>query len=725
MAQSGSSRKEIEAAANPNRVLISDFCDFLESYLSREQIREVYRAYLFSAEAHQNQRRVSGEPYIYHPISVAYILARMRMDHTCLIAAILHDVIEDTGTSKEVVAKEFGEEVAELVDGVSKLTQMDFRSQAEAQAANFRKMLLAVAKDIRVIIIKLADRLHNMRTLGVMRPEKCRRIAKETLEIYAPIANRFGINSIRLELELLGFQAYWPARYRVITGRIKKNRGNRKEVVSHIEEAIRLRLRQEGIEGDVCGREKNPYSIYRKMREKRISLSELADVFAFRIIVDKIDTCYRALGAVHNLYKPKPGSFKDYIAIPKANGYQSLHTVLIALHGLPIEIQIRTQDMHQIAESGIAAHWSYKNQHAGRDTLARGASEWLSSLLEMQSGVGDSMEFLENVKIDLYPDEVYVFTPRGQIMVLPKGATVIDFAYAVHTGIGSRCVAARIDRRLAPLRSRLFTGQTVEIITREGAVPNPAWLNFVVTNKARGHIRSYLKNLKQQEAAELGRRLLEKELAAYDTRIDAIPAEQMAVLLRDWGAGSLQGLLVEIGLGNRMPLLAAQRLTGLAGEPLPEASHRDRHEGPLFIKGTEGMVVNYAKCCRPIPGDQITAVFNPGKGMVVHRQECRNLKKERRTGEGWLELDWEKGIEASFATEVRVSVGNQRGVLASVAAAIADMGSNIDNVAIEERDGLTSTLIFVIEVSDRQHLARIMRRLRSLPRVIRILRALG
>lgn len=725
MAQPGSNLKVVEEAATGNLVHIGDICDSLESYLSSEQIREVYRAYMFGLEAHEHQYRLTGEHYIQHPLAVAQTLAKMRLDHCCLIAALLHDVIEDTGISKERVAKEFGEEVAELVDGVSKLTHMSFSSQAEAQAANFRKMLLAVAKDIRVIIIKLADRLHNMRTLGVMRPEKRRRIAKETLEIYAPIANRFGINSIRLELERLGFQAYWPNRYRVITERLKKIRGPRKEVVGHIEEAIRLRLRQEGVVGEVSGREKNPYSIYRKMRGKKLSLSELADVFAFRIIVDKIDTCYRVLGVVHNLYKPKPGAFKDYIAIPKANGYQSLHTVLIALNGLPIEIQIRTHDMHQIAESGIAAHWSYKNQPGERNTLARGASEWLSSLLEMQSGVGDSMEFLENVKIDLYPDEVYVFTPQGHIKVLPKGATVIDFAYAVHTDVGSRCVAARVDRRLAPLRSRLFNGQTVEIITRESAVPNPAWLNFVVTSKARGHIRSYLKNLKQQEAADLGRRLLEKELAAYDTKLEKIAADRMASVLKEGGIGSLQGLLVEIGLGNRMPLLVAQRLSGVAGVQLPEALHRDRNEEPLAIRGTEGMVVNYGKCCRPIPGDQITAVFNPGKGMVVHRQECPNLKKERRAGGSWLELDWAPGIEASFSTEIRVSVGNQRGVLATVAAAIADMGSNIENVAIEERDGLTSTLIFVIEVSDRQHLAKIIRRIRSLPRVIRISRALG
>jgi GTP pyrophosphokinase len=710
------------ASEEQRRLLISDFCEYLSSYMSEEQVRDVYRAYLFSADVHQNQSRLSGEPYIYHPIAVARILAGMKMDLACIMAAILHDVIEDTDTSKETLQAEFGDEVAELVDGVSKLTLMDFRSKAEAQAANFRKMMLAVAKDIRVIIIKLADRLHNMRTLGVMRPDKKRRIAKETLEIYAPIANRFGINSMRQELEILGFKAYWPRRFAVIEEHIRRCWGNRKEILSHIEGALRLRLEQEGIENESSGREKNPYSVYCKMRDKHLPLSELADVLAFRIIVDKVDTCYRVLGVVHNLYKPKPGSFKDYIAIPKANGYQSLHTILMGPGGFPIEIQIRTREMHQLAECGIAAHWIYKSARKGQETLPRGASEWLSSLLELQSGVGDSMEFLENVKIDLFPDEVYVFTPQGDILVLPRGATVIDFAYAVHSRVGDSCVAARIDRRLTPLRTRLHNGQTVEIITSEGAVPNPAWLNFVVTSKARGHIRAYLKNIKQQEAMELGRRLLDKEMRAYGSSLEQISIGVIEETLAEWKIDSLDSLLVDLALGNRMPLLVAQRLTG--GGQLQQPSRSDPNPDPLIIRGTEGLVVSYAKCCRPIPGDAITAVFNPGKGMVVHRQECPNLH-EGKVRESWLELDWAVNINTDFSTEIRIEVGNQRGVLATVAAAIAEMGSNIENVSIEERDGLTSTLFFIIEVKNRKHLANIMRRIRAVPSVIRISRTLG
>ncbi len=721
-----------EAASKPpepqetsgHRLLISDLCDYLESYLSREQIREIYRAYLFSAEAHQNQSRLSGEPYIYHPIAVTRILAGMHMDQACLMAAILHDVIEDTGISKEALANEFSEEVAELVDGVSKLTLMDFQTKAEAQAANMRKMLLAVAKDIRVIIIKLADRLHNMRTLGAMRPDKRRRIAKETLDIYAPIANRFGINNIRLELEQLSFAAHWPLRYRVINNRLKRIRGNRREILVHVEDAIRLRLEQEGIACQISGREKHPYSIYRKMRDKHRSINELADVFAFRIVVDTMDTCYRVLGVVHSLYKPKPGCFKDYIAIPKANGYQSLHSILVGPNGLPIEIQIRTTDMHQLSESGIAAHWQYKTNSDERNPLPKGASDWLTSLLEMQNGPGDSTEFLEHVKIDLFPDEVYVFTPKGEIKVLPRGATVIDFAYAVHTGIGHRTVAARVDHRLAPLRTRLNNGQTVEIITKEDATPKPAWLNFVVTGKARAHIRSYLRQIKEREAVELGERLLEKELNAYQSTLDQIDPKVLQSVLEEWQLASQSELLAEIALGNRMPLLVAQRLLDQAGNPLPEADHRDHNADPLAIRGTEGMVVSYAKCCRPIPGDAITAVFNPGKGMVVHRQECPNLNLNR-TRESWLELDWAEEIGTDFSASIRVSVGNQRGVLATVAAAIAEMGSNIDNVGLDERDGLTSTLTFVIETRGRKHLADIMRRVRAIPEVIRLHRTLG
>jgi guanosine-3',5'-bis(diphosphate) 3'-pyrophosphohydrolase len=705
------------------RFLISDLCVYLERYLPPEQVREVYRAYLFGAEAHEGQERLTGEPYIYHPIAVARILAEMRMDYKCLMAALLHDVIEDTPTAKGQLAETFGEEIAELVDGVSKLTQIDFKSYAEAQAANFQKMLLAMARDVRVILIKLADRLHNMRTLGVMRPEKARRISKETLEIYAPVAQRLGINSVRLELEELGFAAHWPWRYALLRNALNRVRGNRKEVVGNIERAIRERLQQEGLEGEVQGREKHLYSIYRKMRGKRLSFNEVVDVYGVRILVDKVDTCYRVLGAVHNLYKPVPGRFKDYIAIPKANGYQSLHTVLFGPHGLPIEIQIRTREMHQVAEAGIAAHWLYKAGGNQAGSAHARASDWLSNLLEIQKRAGDSMEFLEHVKIDLYPDEVYVFTPRGKIMVLPKGATVIDFAYAVHSELGRTCVAARVDRRLAPLRTGLLNGQTVEIITAPGATPHPSWLNFVVTGKARANIRSYLKNLERKDAAELGRRLLDKELVQLDTRVDSLDPARLKRLLGELGLESLEQLLVEVGLGDRPAVLVARRLA--EQESAKEGGAEAKAASSLAVKGTEGMVVKFGKCCRPIPGDAIIGTFHRGRGLVIHRQGCPNLGTYPRTGESWLDVHWEQAPGAEFTTEIRVSVGNQRGVLATVAAAIADMDSNIEHVAIGERDGLSSTLDFVIGVRDRAHLASVMRTLRALPKVMRITRAMG
>ncbi|MFZ0468664.1 MAG: RelA/SpoT family protein, partial [Thiogranum sp.] len=497
------------------RYLISDLMDLLESYLEPGQVREIYRAYLFGAEAHEGQHRVSGEPYIYHPIEVARILAGMHMDAPSIIAGILHDVIEDTGTPKELVVSEFNEEIAELVDGVSKLTMIKFESQAEAQAENFRKMMLAMVKDIRVILVKLADRLHNMRTLGVMRADKRRRIARETLEIYAPIANRLGMNQIRLELEDLGFAAMYPMRYRVLSEAVRRARGNRKEILNKIESAIGQRLDEEDLQYRLLSREKHIYSLYKKIRDRVGSFAEVFDVYAFRIVVDAVDTCYRVLGMMHNLYKPVPGKFKDYIAIPKANGYQSLHTVLFGPYGVPIEAQIRTDDMDRVAESGIAAHWLYKSSSdktGGGNNAQTRAREWLRELLEMQRNAGNSLEFLENVKIDLFPDEVYVFTPAGDILELPRGATAVDFAYAVHTDVGNTCIAAKIDRRLAPLRTPLLNGQTVEIITATGAHPNPAWLNFVTTAKARSNIRHYLKNLQNDEAVELGQRMLDKSL---------------------------------------------------------------------------------------------------------------------------------------------------------------------------------------------------------------------
>jgi GTP pyrophosphokinase len=712
----------LEKDQDTPRFLISDLCAYLEEYLSSDHIREVYRAYLFGAEAHVGQHRKTGEPYIYHPVAVARILATMRMDYKCLMAAILHDVIEDTPTAKEQLADTFDSEIAELVDGVSKLSKIDFNSQAEAQAASLRKMLLAMTKDIRVILIKLADRLHNMRTLGVMRPDKSRRIAKETLDIFAPIANRLGINSMRLELEELGFAAYWPMRYRALKRAVTDARGHHRELIENVEKALSTRLEQEDLQGHVYGRQKHLYSIYQKMVEKKRSFSEVVDVFAFRIVVDKVDTCYRVLGVVHNLYKPMPGKFKDYIAIPKANGYQSLHTVLFGPQGIPIEIQIRTEEMDKLAESGIAAHWMYKTGEASGQWVKSRASDWLQNLLEMQQGVGDSMEFLEHVKVDLFPDEVYVFTPRGRIMVLPKGATVVDFAYSVHTDVGNTCVAARVDRRLVPLRTRLHNGQTVEIINSETAGPSPAWLNFVVTGKARANIRSYLKNLQTQEAVNLGKRLLERELNLLTMKLNELSQQQIDQILNELRLDNLDMLLADIALGNHMPMLIARRLAG--EEMVPAASEPLQQEtepaGGLAIRGTEGMVVNFARCCWPIPDDAIVGVFNPGKGIVIHRQGCPNLGDYKKHGHKWIEAEWETDVEGEFATKIRVESGNQRGVLASVASVISQQNSNIEHVGSEERDGLSSTLVFVITVKNRRHLARIMRQVRSLPSVMRI-----
>lgn len=694
----------------------------LEQYLEPDKIAEIYRAYLFGAEVHDGQHRLSGEPYIYHPVAVARILADMRMDHLSIIAALLHDVIEDTPTAKDQLVKLFGTEVAELVDGVSKLTHIEFESRQEAQAENFRKMMLAMTRDIRVILIKLADRLHNMRTLNAMSPEKRRRIARETLEIYAPIANRLGMNQVRLELEDLGFAALYPLRSRVLADHIRKVRGNRKEIVKKIELSITERLHQEDLTGQVIGREKHLYSIYKKMGDKQLPFSEVTDVYAFRIIVDSVDMCYRVLGVVHNLYKPVPGKFKDYIAIPKANGYQSLHTVLFSPYGVPIEVQIRTEDMHKVAEGGIAAHWLYKSgSDAGSSAQAR-ARQWLHNVLEIQQHAGNSVEFLENVKIDLFPDEVYVFTPKGEIMVLPSGATAIDFAYAVHTDVGNRCVAVKIDRRLTPLRSELYNGQTVEIITSPGARPNPAWLNFVQTVKARSNIRNYLKNLKHDDAVRLGRHLLNKSLEVYETNLDKLDVKRIEHVIQEFKVTALDTLLEEIGLGNHISIVIARAL--MQGEE-ERVSHDDTnsHPRPLAIKGTEGAVVTFAKCCRPIPGDPILGFVSAGRGIVIHTQGCKNVAEFRTRPEKWIDVEWERHVEADFPVELRLLVQNQRGVLATVAAAIADMESNIENVSIDERDGSQSEMRFTVSVKHRKHLAGILRRLRHIDKVMRIYRA--
>src|SRR5690554_4804400 len=550
---------------------IEVLADRLESYLEPEQINQVRRAYFYAEQAHDGQTRRSGEPYVTHPLAVAGILADMRLDHQSLMAAMLHDVIEDTGIPKEALVAQFGETVSELVDGVSKLTQMKFENKAEAQAENFQKMALAMARDIRVILVKLADRLHNMRTLDAMPPEKSRRIARETLEIYAPIANRLGMHNMRVEFEDLGFRAMHPMRCERIRAAVRGARGNRKEIVAKIEQSLQSCLEREGLVGQVSGREKHLYSIYKKMRGKRKAFSEIMDVYAFRIVVDKVDTCYRVLGAVHSLYKPLPGRFKDYIAIPKANGYQSLHTTLFGMHGVPIEIQIRTQEMEELANNGIAAHWLYKTEEDGRRNNHARARQWVKGLLELQQNAGNSLEFIENVKIDLFPDEVYVFTPKGRIMELPKGSTPVDFAYAVHTDVGNSCIACRINRRLAPLSEPLESGQTVEIITAPGARPNPAWLSFVTTGKARSNIRHALKHQRQSEAIALGERLLNKALTGFETSLEAISQERIKAVLGEYQMDVIEDLLEDIGLGNRMAYVIARRLLASSNEEQPNA----------------------------------------------------------------------------------------------------------------------------------------------------------
>lgn len=683
-------------------------------YLEPEQVELLKQAYQIARDAHEGQMRTSGEPYITHPVAVARILAEMRLDHETLMAALLHDTIEDTHVTKEDLAERFGESVAELVEGVSKLDKLKFRDKKEAQAENFRKMMMAMTQDIRVILIKLADRTHNMRTLGALRPDKRRRIARETLEIYAPIANRLGIHNIKTELEDLGFQAYYPMRYRVLKEVVKAARGNRKELIQGIEAAVYTRLNDAGIPGKVKGREKNLYSIYNKMQSKELQFQEVMDIYAFRVIVDSIDTCYRVLGAMHGLYKPRPGRFKDYIAIPKANGYQSLHTSLFGPHGVPVEIQIRTEDMDQMADKGVAAHWAYKGgAEAGQGTTTQvRARKWMQSLLELQQSASTSFEFVENVKTELFPEEIYVFTPEGRILELPVNATAVDFAYEVHTDVGNTCVGARVNRQAYPLSQPLISGQTVEIITTKGARPNAAWLNFVVTGKARAKIRQVLKSLKGDDAIALGRRLLNHALGK--TKLDSIPPEQIEKVVRDTKHANLNALLADIGLGNAMSIVIAQRLIG---DNLENQESRDAHLMP--IRGAEGMLVTFANCCRPIPGDAVIAHVSPGKGLVVHMENCANIRGYQGEPDKYIPVQWDNVEGVEYQANLRVEIVNHQGALAKITSIIAAEGSNIHNLSTEERDGRVYLINLRISVKDRIHLANVMRRIRVLPEVLR------
>jgi RelA/SpoT family (p)ppGpp synthetase len=701
---------------------ISQLLDKLEAYLSPAQVERVREAYDFGAEKHQGQKRVSGEPYITHPVAVADILADLRLDADTLVAAILHDVIEDTPTAKAEIASIFGQVVAELVDGVSKLDQIQFKNRQEAQAESFRKMLLAMVRDIRVIMVKLADRMHNMRTLGAMPPVKRRRTARETLEIYAPIAERLGLYAVKLELEDLGFRALYPYRYKVLERELKRARGNQKEFLGKIAETFKGALKKADIEGSVEGREKHLYSIYKKMQNKKISLNEMVDVYGFRIIVENADVCYRVLGLVHSVYKPMPGRFKDYIAIPRVNGYQSLHTTLFGPNGVPIEVQIRSEQMHRVAESGIAAHWKYKS---GGDTFGGvehdRAREWLASLVQIQEG-GSSEEFLESVKVDLFPDKVYVFTPKGKILRLPTGATTVDFAYAIHTDVGNRCVAAKVDRRLVPLRTPLRNGQTVEIITAKGAKPNPSWSTFLVTAKARAAIRQYLKNLKKGDALELGKRLLSLALEEFSLNLKKIPAAEIAVVVKELNLRDADELYEKIGLGERLAPLVARRLQPANANSEQGAAHSG---GPLMIAGTEGLLVTYARCCFPIPNDPIMAYLSAGRGVMIHRQNCGNLAEYRKQPDKWLSVAWEPTRGRLFSSEIQLEINNRVGVLAAVASSIAGTETNIDQVSLEERDVNSSSLKFQVQVRDRKHLARVIRTVRRMPDVQRVSRTLA
>jgi guanosine-3',5'-bis(diphosphate) 3'-pyrophosphohydrolase len=688
------------------------------TYLSEVQIDLLKHAYIVARDAHDGQMRSSGDPYITHPVAVAINLAQMHLDHETLMAALLHDVIEDTDITKDQLAELFGHTVAELVEGVSKLEKLKFDNKEELQAENFRKMVLAMVQDIRVILIKLADRTHNMRTLGSLRPDKRRRIARETLEIYAPIANRLGIHDIKNELERLGFEALYPMRSRALKSAVKSARGNRKAIIDNIEKEIAARLEESGIKAKILGREKHIYSIYRKMLNKELLFHEVMDIYAFRVIVhEKIDNCYRALGAMHNLFKPIETRFKDYIAIPKTNGYQSLHTSLIGPHGIPVEIQIRTQDMDQMADKGVAAHWLYKQDGSNTGTTAQmKARRWMQSLLELQQSAGSSFEFIENVKSDLFPEEIYVFTPDGRIIELPMGATAIDFAYAVHTDVGNSCVGVKVDRKPYPMSQTIDSGQTIQIMTSKTARPNATWLNFVVTAKARLQIRTYLRSREKDESYVLGLRLLSHALGK--SKLMDIAQEKIDEVVQRSGNNTFDELLTNIGLGNALSIGIARQLTDGFTDDSELISDGTKTKMP--IKGTEGMLVNYGKCCRPIPGDAILAYLSPGKGLMVHQQGCRNIKGHDQGN--LFPVKWDNDINKEFIAKLRVEIVNHQGALAMLTNAIAKCGSNVHNLNSGEKEAGLYVIDMEITCRDRIHLADIIRKIKVMTDVQRVIR---
>jgi len=717
----------VHPARHAGTAALPDYVRELEQaahYLGEEQRESLRRAWAIGASAHAGQTRKSGEPYITHPVAVARVLAEQGLDVETLVAAILHDTLEDTPLSREALAAEFGETVAELVDGVTKLDKLQFHDRQEAAAESFRKMMLAMSRDLRVILIKLADRLHNMRTLGAQDPAARERIALETLEVYAPIAQRLGMNLIKAELQDLGFRALHPWRHAVIEKRIRTEPVVRRESLVQIEAQLAQRLAKEKLPHRLVSRVKSPWSIYTKMRAENKDFTQVMDVFGFRIVVRNVPDCYHALGVVHGAYKPLDSRFRDFIAIPKANGYQSLHTVLFGPYGSPVEVQIRTEEMDLIAERGIAAHWSYKHGGEGPNSAQNRAHSWITNLVESQRSTGSSLEFLENVKVDLFPDEVYLFTPKGDILALPRNATALDFAYAVHTDVGNQAVAARVDGKLVPLRSKLASGQRVEIVTAKSSAPKPQWLEFVVSGKARTSIRQQLKQLGHEDAVQLGHRMLDRALEALGISLDRVPGGRLESYLAEHRYPRLEALLADIALGNRMPQQVAQTL---AREAPGKAARRLAQDRPVFedkilITGAERGVISFANCCLPVPGDEIMGYHTAGKGVVVHRLDCSNLAEYRKSPDRWVAIGWDRQVSGDFGAALKIEVDNRPGALAQVAAAIAEAESNIDRVEYLDRDASVAVLRFSIEVSDRRHLAAVIRRVRRLAVVLGVQR---
>ena len=711
----------IHHAPSDTPQVVHDFIIQAQSYLGEEDVAELIEAYKLGAWAHRDQTRKSGEPYITHPIQVASLLADFHLDKSTLIAAILHDTVEDTELCHQDLETKFSKEVADLVEGVTKIGQIEFETKEHAEAENIRKMLLAMSRDIRVMLIKLADRLHNIRTLGSMPRNKQIRIAGQTLDIFAPIAHRLGLNQWANELQDLSFKTLYPKRYEKLVKTLDRKQGNRKAILTKIKASIKEHLQAAGIEARVDGRKKNVYSIYRKMQKKQVSLDEIRDIYGLRIIVDQRDQCYLTLGAIHSLYKPVANRFKDYIAIPKINGYQSLHTTVFGNFGELLEIQIRTEQMHHLSESGVAAHWYYKT-FGGESTIApqEHARQWLVDLLDTQKQAGNPSEFLEHLKVDLFPDEVYVFTPKGAIIKLPQGATALDFAYSIHSEIGNSCVGVEVNGTPVPLYSKLSSGDHIKVHTDKTSQPSPTWLNYVKTAKARASLRNFLRGNERTDAVRLGQKLLERELREEGLVLDTISDERKQALLERIELNNWDDLLSDIGQGKRLPLVVMHQLIDevcgmrLKAEP-----------SPLTIEGSEGVMVNFARCCHPIPGDEILGYFAEGKGVVIHTQSCPNRAEYKKHPEKWIPVSWAKEIDKHFPVTLRIDTKNKPGVLASLAATIAENDSNINTVSVEERDGKFSIIRFMIEVENRVHLARIMRKVRSLEGVLKISRVKG